>query len=122
MLHLYSSNWVLPVNAPPVTDGALVIEGDLIVDVGSRREMTEKYEGRISEKRDFGYSAILPGLVNTHSHLELTLLRGRLEALSFRDWLLGVIRLKENLTYDDNAGLCQDGRDRSVEGRYNHVG
>src|SRR5258708_1710081 len=101
MLGLYSANWILPVSSPPISDGALIVEDELIVDVGPRAEMIAKYGGRISENRDFGPSAILPGLVNTHSHLELTVLRGRLEGLGFRDWLLGIMRLKERLHRND---------------------
>ena len=101
MLKLYSANWILPVSAPPIADGALIVDDELIVDAGLRSEMIARYGGRISETRDFGSSALLPGFINTHSHLELTMLRGCLEGLGFRDWLLGIIRLKEALTRDD---------------------
>jgi len=101
MLKLYSANWILPVSAPPIADGALIVEDELIVDVGRRTEMIVKHGGRILQTRDFGPSAILPGFVNTHSHLELTLLRGRLEGLGFREWLLGIMRFKELLHRDD---------------------
>jgi cytosine/adenosine deaminase-related metal-dependent hydrolase len=101
MLSLYTANWILPVSAPPISDGALIVEDELIVDVGPRTEIIAKYAGRISEARHFEYSAILPGFVNTHTHFELTLLRGSLEGLGFREWLLGIIRLKEMLTLDD---------------------
>jgi cytosine/adenosine deaminase-related metal-dependent hydrolase len=102
MTRIYSARWVLPVSAPPVNDGAVAVEGPLIVGVGVEAELVSRFPEALVE--DFGQSVILPGLVNTHTHLELTALRGYLEneESDFFAWLrkLTLARL-ERMTADD---------------------
>ncbi len=50
---------------------------------------------------DFGDAALLPGLVNTHAHLELTALRGLVRDLRFPEWVATVRRLKDALAAAD---------------------
>jgi 5-methylthioadenosine/S-adenosylhomocysteine deaminase len=45
----------------------------------------------------FSGSALLPGLINAHTHLELTGLRGRLQEPDFAEWIQAVRRAKEAL-------------------------
>jgi cytosine/adenosine deaminase-related metal-dependent hydrolase len=112
MTTIYSARWVLagsPMSPSPLSSSALVIEqgavavdGALIVGVGSAMEIAARFpEARVE---DFGQSVILPGLVNTHTHLELTALRGYLEneESDFFAWLrkLTLARL-ERMTADD---------------------
>ena len=75
---IYSTRWVLPIVSPPIEWGAVAIDGSQIVAVGSREEIAMRLPDAPVE--DFGEAAILPGLINTHSHLELTVMRGFLEA------------------------------------------
>lgn len=102
MTKLYCARSVLPVASPPIADGAVAVEGSRIAAVGSRYEVATRFpEATI---QDFGEAAILPGLVNAHSHLELTAMRGHLEREEgdFFAWLrkLTVARL-ERMTPDD---------------------
>lgn len=102
MTTIYSARWVLPVSAPPIENGAVAVEGQRIVGVGPRAEIFVRFPQFRVES--FGEAVILPGLVNTHTHLELTALRGYLEAeeRDFFAWLrkLTVARL-ERMTPDD---------------------
>jgi len=102
MTTIYSARWVLPVSAPPIEDGAVAVERSGIVGVGRYAEIVGRFpEFRIEA---FGQAVILPGLVNTHTHLELTALRGYLEneETDFFAWLrkLTLARL-ERMTPDD---------------------
>ena len=102
MTTTYTARWVLPVSAPPIEHGAVVVDGPLIAGVGSQAEIVERFPE--SKLESFGDAIILAGLVNTHTHLELTALRGYLEneERDFFAWLrkLTVARL-ELLTPDD---------------------
>jgi 5-methylthioadenosine/S-adenosylhomocysteine deaminase len=77
----------------PIEDGAVLVTGCAIAAVGRADEVVAP-EG--VEVRDLGEVALLPGLVNAHSHLELTVMRGLLEDLPFRDWIARLTDVKLN--------------------------
>ncbi|MDB4911980.1 MAG: amidohydrolase [Gemmatimonadetes bacterium] len=77
----YHARWVLPISSPPIRDGTVVELGGRIVYVGPRADAPD------GEDRDLGDCALIPGLINAHTHLELTVFRGLLEDLSFREWI-----------------------------------
>lgn len=102
MTTLYCARWILPVSSLPIADGAIAVDGPEIVAVGKRATLVEEFPH--ATVRDLGESAIIPGLVNAHSHLELTVMRGFLEneESDFFAWLkkLTIARL-ERMTADD---------------------
>jgi len=77
MTVIYSARWVLPIISRLIEDGAVAFESSNIIAVGPRTEIVSRFPD--SRIEDFGEAAILPGFVNTHSHLELTVMRGFLE-------------------------------------------
>jgi 5-methylthioadenosine/S-adenosylhomocysteine deaminase len=99
---LYLANWILPVSSASITNGAVAVDGDRIVGVGPQDAMRSQFPS--ASTRDFGEAAIMPGLVNCHTHLELTVMRGYLEREEndFFAWLkkLTIARL-ERMTADD---------------------
>jgi cytosine/adenosine deaminase-related metal-dependent hydrolase len=102
MTIIYAARWVLPLAAPLIEDGAVAVDGERIVGVGTRSDITERFPGaRIVV---FSQAVIIPGLINTHTHLELTAMRGYLEneEPDFFSWLrkLTLARL-ELMTEDD---------------------
>ena len=102
MTILYSARWILPVSAPEISDGAIAVAGQKITAVGDRSALTKQFPD--ATVHDYGESAIIPGLVNAHSHLELTAMRGFLEneEADFFGWLKKLTRARlERMTADD---------------------
>ncbi len=100
-----TARWVFPVEGPPMERGVVTIRGRQILAVepgGSR-----------TPGLDLGDAAILPGLVNAHTHLDLgTLGVAMPPAANFTDWLSSVIQQRRNLRPDQvlrniRAGLKQ---------------
>ena len=78
--------WVVPIDRPPIRDGWVAVEGDRIVELGQGNDPDAQALGPL---RGLGRVALLPGLVNAHTHLELSWLRGRVPpANAFRIWRL----------------------------------
>src|SRR4030095_10467956 len=70
MSTIYSARWVVPGLAAPIENGAVAVGGERIAGVGPRAEIVEQFPEFKVES--FGEAIILPGLVNLHTHLELT--------------------------------------------------
>lgn len=77
----YRARWVIPVTRPPIELGCVVEHEGRIVFVGDRSNAPD------GEDCDLGECVLLPGLINAHTHLELTAMRGFLEDLCFNDWI-----------------------------------
>jgi len=76
---------------PVIADGAILVADGRIGDVGSRQELRSRYDD--AELRDLGDAVILPGLVNAHTHLELSDCKcGPPPTGGFADWLVGMLR------------------------------
>ncbi len=67
--------------------GAVAINGDSIVAVGHEFEISEEYSGK--ETIDCGRKILMPGLINAHTHVPMTLLRGLADDLRLDVWLMG---------------------------------
>jgi cytosine/adenosine deaminase-related metal-dependent hydrolase len=78
------ARWLLPIDRSPVEHGWVEVAGDRIVRTGAGRAPLEP--------EDLGDVALLPGLVNAHTHLELSWLRGRIpQAGSMVEWIRSLL-------------------------------
>jgi len=68
-----------------IRDGVIVIEDDRVVDVGKGVELRGKYPGY--ERMDARGKVVIPGLVNTHQHAAMSLLRGYADDFPLQEWL-----------------------------------
>lgn len=80
-MRVFRARWVVPITAPPVRDGAVAVRDGRFAYVGPYSAAPR------GELIDLGDTLLLPGLVNAHTHLELTALRGYLEDLPFVEWI-----------------------------------
>ncbi len=67
--------------------GAIAISGDSIVAIGPEAEIKKGYAGK--ETVDCRGSLLMPGLINAHTHVPMTLLRGLADDLRLDVWLSG---------------------------------
>jgi 5-methylthioadenosine/S-adenosylhomocysteine deaminase len=104
----YHARWVLPITQPPIENGTVVETDGLITYVGSRKGAPP------GEDYDLGEAILLPGLVNMHTHLELTAMRGFLENCQFAAWI-DKLRQSRNEVLDD-AMLLDSARFGIAEG------
>lgn len=94
---------------PPITNGAVAVDGDRIAFVGAARDAPR------GEVLDLGDAALMPGLVNVHTHLELTPLRHMLEGLDFARWIQTLTQLRRT-ELSDPADLACGARIGIAEG------
>ena len=91
-MHVYRASWVLPVTSPPIREGWVAVEGGRIAAFGGARESPGD-RGEAIRRVDLGDAVIMPALVNAHTHLELSWLRGRCRpASTFLGWVSGMMR------------------------------
>jgi len=87
----YRAAWLLPISQPPIRDAWLRTDRGRIVAFGH----TRPGDFTSPDEIDLGEVAVLPGLVNAHTHLELSWMRGRIpETDDFDGWIRRVIELK----------------------------
>jgi cytosine/adenosine deaminase-related metal-dependent hydrolase len=84
------------VTSLPVRDGAVGVRDGRVVYVGPRAGAPK---GKV---HDLGDALLLPGLVNSHTHLELTVMRGFLEDLPFAEWIARLQWAKTTLLTPDS--------------------
>ena len=66
-------------------DGSVAIKGDAIVAVGARSDVEGRYKG--AQTMDARGRLLLPGLINGHTHVPMTLFRGLHDDVTLQDWL-----------------------------------
>lgn len=72
-------------DAPVIRDGAVAVLGGAVLAAGTRESVFAAYSS--PEILDMGESLIMPGLINSHTHASMTLLRGIADDLPLLTWL-----------------------------------
>jgi cytosine/adenosine deaminase-related metal-dependent hydrolase len=93
LLTKYRAQWLLSISDDPVRDGWVSVDDGRVVATGS---------GPAPDSTDLGNAVILPALVNAHTHLELSYLRGIVpRAGRFLDWIRPLMAVRRE--YPDAA-------------------
>lgn len=96
---LLAARYVLPISAPHIGDGAVLVRDGRIVEVGEAAAMRAKYPEE--PFRDFGVAAIMPGFVDLHTHLEYSAMRGLVDDLPYAEWKLQLMEKERVLSAED---------------------
>ena len=84
---IWSARYVVTMDAQHrvIENGALAIRGERIIAVGPKSEIDGRYKSR--QRLDRQEALMTPGLINTHTHAPMVLLRGIADDLKLQDWL-----------------------------------
>jgi 5-methylthioadenosine/S-adenosylhomocysteine deaminase len=109
---LIHARWIIPVEPESVTyeHHTLVIDSGNIIDLLPTGLAKQKYQGTVTEHRD--NHALLPGLVNCHTHAAMTLMRGIADDLPLMDWLQNHIWPLEHQWMSE--AFVKDGTDLAI--------
>ncbi|HEX6106100.1 MAG TPA: amidohydrolase family protein [Gemmatimonadales bacterium] len=101
-----SARWVFPMDVPPVERGAVLIDAGRFVAVGPEAAVPRPAGARVEE---FAGGLLLPGLVNTHTHLELTGFGTAAPETDFAAWIRGVRTRKAERSAEAFLGAARAG-------------
>jgi cytosine/adenosine deaminase-related metal-dependent hydrolase len=125
-LKIFAASHLVPVSAPPLESGALAVENGRILAAGRLDELSAAFSAPVVQ---FPGCAIIPGLVNAHSHLELThfpswKLRKGIDysPRTYVDWIIQVIKIRRALTRQEREHSVAEGIRISLESGTTAVG
>ena len=99
----YRAAWILPIVSAPVRTGFVTVDDGRIVAVSDRAALPPS--GNL-ETIDLGNVVILPGLVNAHTHLELSWMRGRVApSNSMPAWAASLMALRREQQGEPRAPI-----------------
>ena len=84
---IYTARYVVTMDASRrlIDNGAIATRGERIIAVGTRAEIDKQYQAK--QRLDRPDAILMPGLINTHTHAAMSLLRGIADDLTLQDWL-----------------------------------
>jgi len=115
-LILYRAGWILPIARPPIPGGFIGTSAGRIVSVSTDAPDVSSLPDPV-ETIDLGSVAILPGLVNAHTHLELSWMRNRiLPSDSMPVWASKLMALRRDQGSDPPEPIAEAIRESRAAG------
>lgn len=125
-MRIYAASYLLPINGSTIEGGAVAVENGLIKAVGRLKDLRRKFTAPVL---DFPGAVIMPGLVNAHTHLELThfpewLALSGLDASnrSYVEWIIQVIKVKRQAGFEALSMSLLEGIKMSLKSGTTMVG
>ncbi len=92
---------ILPMDAPLIDNGAIVVENGRIEWIGAWREIPPE---QVNDVHDLGDVVLAPGLINAHCHLDYTSMAGRIPPPKFfPDWVKTILSFKAHWSFSEFA-------------------
>jgi cytosine/adenosine deaminase-related metal-dependent hydrolase len=114
-MRVLSADWVVPVEGPPIRNGAIAVDDDgVIAAIGPRTEL--------GHGESYPESVILPGFVNAHTHLEYEVYAGFGDGLGFPDWIGLHVERKQRIELPDMEAIARLGALRCLQSGITTVG
>lgn len=109
----FRAKYLLTSPSTIIENGAVVIRNNKIDFAGSFSDISRN---QLKSIADLGNSAIVPGLINAHAHLELTHLDGKIDFTgSFADWIRKIIEAKKTWTEQECSLSVRAGIKKCIE-------
>ncbi|WP_026840559.1 amidohydrolase family protein [Citrifermentans bremense] len=125
-MKIYAASYLLPISSPPIAGGAVAVENGVIAAVGTLPEVSAACGAPVT---DLPGCVIMPGMVNAHTHLELThfpawKLRKDLDYLPKRyvEWIQQVVKIKRALLPGETEHSVREGMRLCLESGTTSVG
>ncbi len=96
---ILSAAWIAPMTGPPLRDSGVLFREHRIAAIGPIQSLRGAHPD--AEIHDLGNAVILPGLVNAHTHLELSSIRRGEPPSRFVDWLIGLMGQSSSIKAGD---------------------
>src|SRR5829696_2785715 len=102
-----AARWLIPVEGAPIERAALLIGSEGRIEAVGPDASVPRPADAAAE--DFGEAVILPGLINTHTHLELTGFASQIHARNFPVWIKQLRELKATRTSAEYVAAARRG-------------
>jgi aminodeoxyfutalosine deaminase len=125
-MQIYTASYVLPISAPPIPGGGIAVQDGIIKAVGPAGELPSVGSTKITHLPG---CVIVPGLVNAHTHLELThfsawKMRKNLDYLpkTYVEWIQQVVKIRRSVTQAEVELSVREGLRFCIESGTTAVG
>ena len=96
---LLCAQYILPITSEPFQKGAVLVRDNVIRDIGTAEMLKLRYPDE--EVVDFGQAAIMPGLVDLHTHLENSVMRGIVHDVPYTTWVTSMLEKSAKMDVSD---------------------
>lgn len=96
---LLNASYVLPITSEPIAKGSVLVRDGKIIDIGSQELLRLRYPEE--EVRDFGKSALMPGLIDLHTHVENAVMRGAVHDVPYTTWVMSTVEIGSKMAVAD---------------------
>ncbi len=101
---IHRAKWIISSSSRIIENGYVIIKDGLIEDVGRKKRYARQ------NTVDHGHGALMPGLINAHTHLELSALKGMVPfEKGFGTWVKELLKIRESIGEKALAGGAKNG-------------